>query len=128
MYAGGAARVSSATMSVTNTPSVGVTIGLKVSATGSNIHALYNPGAAVSVALAAFAAVRLAAVHGSIVPVVSCSRHSLQVTRMRPVPSHSGNAEEKRPPGEITGMVIVVLTAVNTAFWVAACSAKLVVE
>src|SRR5450755_3300378 len=128
MYAGGAGRGCSATMSVTNTPSVGVTIGLKVSATGSNIHALYNTGAAVSVALAALAAVRLAALHGRMVPVVSCSRHSLQVTRMRPVPSHSGNAEEKRPPGEIAGTPMVVLTAVSTAFWVAACSAKMVVE
>src|ERR1700689_5216678 len=128
MYAGGAGRGCSATMSVTNTPSVGVTIGLKGSATGSNIHALYNTGAAVSVALAAFAALRLAAVHGRMVPVVSCSRHSLQVTRMRPVPSHKGNAEEQRPPGEITGMSAVVLTAVNTEFCVAGCSAKMVVE
>ena len=115
-------------MSVTNTPSVGVTIGLKVSATGSNIHALYSTGAAVSVELAALAAARLAAVHGRMVPVVSCRRHSLQVTRMRPLPSHSGNAEEKRPPGEITGTPIAVLTAVSTGFWVAACSANTVVE
>src|SRR6202034_714986 len=128
MYAGGAGRGCSATMSVTNTPSVGVTIGLNVSATGSNIHALYNTGAAVRVELAALAAVRLAAVHGRMVPAVFCSRHSLQVTRIRPVPSHNGNAEEKRPPGEITGTPIAVLTAVNTGFWVAACSAKLVVE
>ena len=128
MYAGGAGRGCSATMSVTNTPSVGVTIGLKVSATGSNIHALYNTGAAVSVELAALAALRLAAVHGRMVPVVSCSRHSLHVTRMRPLPSHNGNAEEKRPPGEITGTFAALLIAVKTAFWVAACSANTLVE
>src|ERR1700733_2958517 len=106
-----------------NTPSTGVTIGLNVSAAGSNIQALYNSGAAVSVVSA-----RLAAVHGRMVPVRVCRRHSLEVTRMRPVPSHNGNAEEKRPPGEITGRFLVVLTAVNTAFAVAACSAKAVVE
>src|SRR5580700_10551262 len=123
MYAGGAGRGCSATMSVMNTPSVGVTIGLKVSAAGSNIHALYNTGAAVSVTSA-----RLVGVHGRMVPVRFYRRHSLQVTRMRPVPSHSGNAEEKRPPGEITGMFLVVSSAVATAFCVAADSAKAVVE
>ena len=123
MYAGGAGRGCNATMSVMNTPSVGVTIGLKVSAAGSNIHALYSTGAAVSVV-----SVRLAAVHGRMVPVRFCSRHSFQVTRIRPVPSHNGNAEEKRPPGEITGRFLAVSTAVNTAFCVAACSAKAVVE
>src|ERR1700722_15884797 len=123
MYAGGAGRGCSATMSVTNTPSTGVTIGLKVLAAGSNIHALYNTGAASRVVSA-----RLAGVHARIVPAMFCSRHSLQVTRMRPLPSHSGNAEEKRPPGEITGMVLVVSSAGETAFCVAADSAKAVVE
>src|ERR1700681_789716 len=128
MKAGGARRGCNATMSVTNTPSVGVTIGLNVLAAGSSIHALYNTRAAVSVAFARLAVARLAAVHARMVPTGFCSRHSLQVTRMRPLPSHNGNAEEKRPPGEITGMFLVVSTAVSTAFSVAACSAKTVVE
>src|SRR5450755_4712653 len=102
MKAGGTGRGCNATMSVTNTPSTGVTIGLNVFALGSSIQALYNTGAAVSVALARLAALRLPAVHGRMVPTAFCSRHSLQVTRMRPVPSHNGYAEEKRPPGEIT--------------------------
>src|ERR1700680_962420 len=123
MKAGGVGRGCSAKMSVTNTPSTGVTIGLKVLAAGSSIHALYNTGAAVSVMSA-----RLAAMHGRMVPARFCSRHSLQVTSMRPVPSHNGYAEENRPPGEITGMFLVVSTAVNTAFCVAAASAKAVVE
>ena len=90
MNAGAAGRGCSATMSVMKTPSAGATIGLKVLAAGSSIQALYNTGAAVSVALAALAAARLAAVHARMAPAVFCSRHSLQVTRMRPVPSHSG--------------------------------------
>jgi hypothetical protein len=71
-------------------------------------------------------------VHGSMCRSVFCNRHSLQVTRMRPVPSHSGNAEEKRPPGEINGSVRtggrrggvqLTVQAVTISFCVAACSA-----
>jgi hypothetical protein len=38
-------------------------------------------------------------VHGTIV-VPAIRRHCDHVTRMRFVPSHNGNAELKRPPGE----------------------------
>ena len=59
------------------------------------------------------------------VPLAFCSRHWFQLTSMRLVPSHSGKAELKRPPGEGTGMPLTV--CVSTSFEVVDCWANVMV-
>ena len=63
-------------------------IGSSVSCAGSNIHTLYSGGATVGVAV--FSVVELHGTIGGGVCVVSSSRHCVQLTRMRLVPSCSG--------------------------------------
>src|SRR5262249_26113551 len=77
--------------SVTITPSTGGMIGSIVFCAGSTSHTLYSGSATCT--LGAASAVE---VHGTIaggVCVVSSSRHWVQLTRMRLVPSSSGEAE-----------------------------------
>src|SRR5271165_2465971 len=113
-------------MSVIMTPSTGSSSGAKVLAAGSNIQALYSGVASVIVLFRSAAAARLVPVQGNIVVTiftVFCRRQSVQVTRMRPDPSHSGNADENRPPGEIAGTAAAaaLFTATMTLFCVAGC-------
>src|SRR5579864_9818288 len=96
-------------MSVTMTPSTGGITGSSVFCDGLNIHTLYKGGAVLTAGSA-----RRVAVHGTIAAVVASSnRHCDQLTSIRPVLSHSGNAELKRPPGEGPG------TSITLMLWVA---------
>src|SRR5450432_3040481 len=81
----GGVRACSVTISVSIMPSVGGTTGLKVLSAGSSNQALYR-GAEIC----GFGAARLASVHGTIVAAELSNRHSVQLTSIRPVPSHSG--------------------------------------
>src|SRR5438876_10093255 len=96
------ARGCAATISVTMTPSTGGITGSNVFCDGLNIQTLYRGGAVLT-----FGSCRRASVHGTITAVLASSnRHWDQLTRIRPVLSHRGNAELKRPPGEGPGKSI----------------------
>ena len=84
----GSVRGCATVTSVTITPSTGGMIGRMVFCFGSNIHTLYSGGA-----VCGFGAAPAGELHGTIaggVCVLSSSRHCVQLTRMRPVPSCSG--------------------------------------
>src|SRR6188508_1308769 len=97
MTAGSGVRGCAATASVTMTPSTGGMIGRMVFCDGENIQMLYSGGAVCTFGSAMRASEQGTMRVGS---TVSNRRHCVQLTRIRPEPSHSGKPELKRPPGE----------------------------